>query len=84
MVNEPFESFYFRFTISDVESLKSVLHSEYSGIIKQIGTKDCKPLAPSDSKFPYREWKECECIIYSHIPGGKDGIIARARELDRE
>ena len=66
------------------ENIGKIILNEYVGKIKGAEAKDCKPLAIHDPEVPLSEWKECECLIYSHIPGGRDGIIIRARELDKD
>ncbi len=66
------------------ENIGKIILNEYVGKIKGAEAKDCKPLAIPDQEVPLSEWKECECLIYSHIPGGRDGIIIRAKELDKD
>lgn len=68
--------------VADGESTGSVLVSEYTGKIKGVSTKECKGLAPVDPQVPYSEYKECECVIFSRVEGGKDAIIARAKEVE--
>ncbi|MBK6606904.1 MAG: hypothetical protein IPG24_15870 [Leptospiraceae bacterium] len=83
MLNESLKKFCILCISLDMENLKSILFYDYSSRIKQ-DIKVCRPLAASELKIPLREGKECECIIYAHIPGGKDGIIARAKEIEKE
>lgn len=45
-------------------------------LLKEIKIKDCKPTATSNLKIPQNEWKESECILYVHIPYGRDRIVA--------
>ena len=68
--------------VADGESTGSVLVSEYTGKIKGVSSKECKGLAQADPQIPYSEYKECECVIFSRIEGGKDSIIARAKEIE--
>ncbi len=68
--------------VADGESTGSVLVSEYTGKIKGVSTKECKGLAQADPQIPYSDYKECECVIFSRIEGGKDAIIARAKEVE--
>ncbi|MBK9502346.1 MAG: hypothetical protein IPQ05_04155 [Leptospiraceae bacterium] len=70
--------------IKEGESLELLLFTEYKEKVKEAKVKDCKPLAIPDPEVPLSEWKECECTIYVHIPGGRDGIITRAKELDKD
>lgn len=70
--------------VSDGESTGMVLVSEFSGKIKGVSTKACKGLAQPDPQVPYSEYKECECIIFTKIEGGKDAIIARAKEVENK
>ena len=51
---------------------------------KDIKVKNCYPIAKSVIEESESDWKECECIFYVHIPGGRDIISARAKELERE
>ena len=60
-----------------------VLFKEYSGKIKEVKVKECKPLYP-DPEIPDSGWKECECIVYIHIPGGRDAIVAKATAFERK
>ncbi len=64
------------------ENIGKIILNEYVGKIKGAEAKDCKPLAIPDPEVPLSEWKECECTVYAYIPGGKDGIIARAKEIE--
>ena len=59
-----------------------VLVKEYLGKINEIKVKDCQSIGIPDPEVPFSEWKECECIVYVYIKGGRDTIITRAREID--
>ncbi len=71
-------------TVKEDVEIRLELIEEYQRVIQGVEVKDCQPLAIPDPEVPLSEWKECECLIYSHIPGGRGAIIARYRELDRE
>lgn len=60
-----------------------VLVKEYLGKINEIKVKDCQSMAITDPEVPFSGWKECECIVYVYVKGGKDAIITRAKEIDR-
>jgi hypothetical protein len=40
------------------------------------------PLAIPVPDFPNSEWKECECIIYVRITGGKEKVIKDLEQMD--
>ncbi len=61
-----------------------LLWRDYSGKIDKVKGKHCKPLYLDNPEAPGSEWKECECIVYIYIKGGREAIRARAEELDRE
>jgi hypothetical protein len=46
----------------------------------KLQIQGCRPLALPDPEIPYSEFKKCECILYSHVPGGRDYI----KELERK
>lgn len=48
-----------------------------------IKVMECRPLYPPNPKLPNSEWKECECILYLHIPGGQEAILKEAEELQK-
>ncbi len=50
--------------------------------IKEVKVIECKSLYPDNPEFSGSGWRECECTISIHIPGGRDGIIARAKEIE--
>ena len=71
-------------TASNNDILKETIIKEYKKKIKGVSSYKCKPLSIDDPLIPFSEYKECECIIFVHVKGGKDTIIARAKELDKE
>ncbi len=54
---------------------------DYKDKNNEIKVKSCYPIAKSSREEPESEWKECECVFYLYIKGGKDSIIARAKEI---
>lgn len=52
-------------------------------IEKQSRTKrlNCKPISYSyfyiDFSVKGSEWRDCECVFYAKVPGGRDAIVAR-------
>lgn len=51
-----------------------------SNLIKEIKQKECKPIATEESSFKGSSWRECECIFYAHVPGGKDALVKVLKE----
>lgn len=51
-----------------------------SSVVKETKIKECKPTSPEISELNGSNWRECECVLYALIPGGKDGLLARIRE----
>ena len=47
----------------------------------QINKLNCKPISYSyyynDFSGGGSEWRDCECIFYAKVPGGRDAIVAR-------
>ena len=60
---------------------KTSLIKDYKDKNNEIKVKSCYPIAKPSREEPDSEWKECECIFYLYIKGGKDAIIARAKEI---
>ena len=54
---------------------------DYKDKNNEIKVKSCYPIAKPSREEPESEWKECECVFYLYIKGGKDAIIARAKEI---
>jgi hypothetical protein len=44
----------------------------------------CKSIAIPDSNIEGSEWKECECTVYTHIPGGRKSIWEQCIELEKK
>ena len=59
----------------------TIISRDVSKIIREVKVKDCKPIAVPDQSIPLSEYKECQCIAYAQIPGGKDEIVAKANEI---
>jgi hypothetical protein len=81
---EKFFNPFYLITVKESVDIRLELIEEYQKKIKGVEVKDCKPLAIPGQEVPLSEWKECEFTIYAHIPGGRDAIITRYREHDRE
>jgi len=64
---------------SDCSDDKKTIFKE-SNAVKEAKLKECIPTSPEISELKGSNWRECECVIYAHIPGGKDGLHARIRE----
>ncbi len=58
------------------------LIKEYNDKNNEIKVKSCYPIAKPSREEPDSEWKECECVFYLYIKGGKDSIIVRAKEIE--
>jgi hypothetical protein len=68
--------------ISDAESTGKVVVREFQGKLQGVNVKACKPLAAPDPQIPNSEFKECECVVYVRIDGGREAVIARAKEIE--
>ncbi|MCB1176136.1 MAG: lipoprotein LipL21 [Leptospiraceae bacterium] len=68
--------------ISDGESTGKVVVREFSGKLQGVNVKECKPIAVPDPSIPLSEYKECQCVIFVKVPGGRDAIVARAKEIE--
>ncbi len=68
---------------AEEERIGILLVKKYLREKDKIQVKECRPLAQPNSKIPNSEWRECECIVYLYIPGGKDTIIKEAKELQK-
>ncbi|MCB1176135.1 MAG: lipoprotein LipL21 [Leptospiraceae bacterium] len=68
--------------ISDGESTGKVVVREFQGKLQGVNTKECKPIAVPDPSIPLSEYKECQCVIFVKIDGGRDSIVARAKEIE--
>ncbi len=58
----------------------------FNEIINKIKVKysDCKPTTSANRNFQGSEWKECECTVYVHIPGGRKSIWEQCIELEKK
>jgi hypothetical protein len=70
--------------VSDGESTGKVVIRDFIGKLQGVNVKECKPIATPDPSIPLSEYKECQCIIFVKIPGGRDAIIARAKEIENK
>ena len=44
---------------------------------------DCKPTASTIRNFTGSEWRECECTVYAHIPGGRKSVWEKCINLEK-
>jgi hypothetical protein len=65
--------------VSDGESTGKVVVREFSATLSGMNVKECKPLAVADPNIPNSEWKECKCVMFVRIPGGRDAVLAKAK-----
>ncbi|MDX1958181.1 MAG: lipoprotein LipL21 [Leptospiraceae bacterium] len=70
--------------VSDGESTGAVVVREFNGKLKGVNVKECKPKAVATPDVPGSEYTECECVIFVKIPGGRDAIIAKAQEVEKQ
>jgi hypothetical protein len=68
-------------SMSDGDLTATAIAKEYKNKNNEIKVKSCYPIAKPSREEPDSEWKECECVFYLFIKGGKDAIIARAKEI---
>lgn len=68
--------------VSDIESAGKTVLAEYNSKVTDLNAWSCRPLRPAAQKTPGIEWEECECIIYTKVPEGKEAIIKRAQEME--
>ena len=68
-------------TADDSSKTEFEIIKEYKDKNNEIKVKSCYPIAKPSREEPESEWKECECVFYLYIKGGKDAIIARAKEI---
>jgi hypothetical protein len=64
--------------VSDGESTGVVVVREFSGQLQGVNVKECKALYPDEPSTPFSGWKECECVVFIKIPGGKEAVVAKA------
>jgi hypothetical protein len=65
--------------VSDGESTGKVVVREFAATTSGMNRKECKPLAVADPNIPSSEWKECKCVMFVRIPGGRDAVLAKAK-----
>jgi hypothetical protein len=70
--------------VSDGESTGKVVVREFEGKLQGVNTKECRPTAIAKPEIPGSEYLECECVIFVRIDGGRDSILARAKELEKK
>ncbi|MBK8397826.1 MAG: lipoprotein LipL21 [Leptospiraceae bacterium] len=68
--------------VADGESTGVVVVREFGGTLGGVNVKECKNLYPDDPNIPYSGWKECECIVYIKVPGGRDAVVAKATSYE--
>ena len=71
-------------TADDSSKTEFEIVKEYKDKNNEIKVKSCYPIAKPSREEPESEWKECECVFYLYIRGGKDAIIARAIEIEND
>ncbi|MDX1957316.1 MAG: hypothetical protein SFU98_02020 [Leptospiraceae bacterium] len=71
-------------TTSDGESNGSIIVRNLNRQIKGVNTFSCMPIANEDHLIIGSQWKECSCLIFVKIPGGRDAIFAEVQELDKK
>ena len=62
-------------TIRDRESPRTRIIIEFKNELQGVNIKECKPLFTDEPTLPYSGWKECECVIYIKILGGKERVL---------
>ncbi len=83
LINEPFIGMQAPTDGNETKSTTiTTLSKDYKDKNNEIKVKSCYPIAKPSREEPDSEWKECECVFYLYIKGGKDSIIARAREIE--
>ena len=65
-------------SLQDGESMGLIVKREFSGQLQGVNVKECKALYPDEASTPYSGWKECECVVFVKIPGGKEAVLAKA------
>ncbi len=50
----------------------------------KIQFMNCKPTPPLDVNHAGGEWRECECTVYTHIPGGRKSVWEQCKELEKK
>lgn len=70
-------------TSSDYESTKvPLVPREFKENLQDVRLLACKPLYANEENLLYGGWRDCACIIYINIPGGKDTIINRIQRTN--
>jgi hypothetical protein len=70
--------------VSDGESTGKVVVREFAAKVKGVNTKECAARGIAKPEIPGSEWLECECVMYVKIDGGKDSVIASAKEAENK
>lgn len=68
--------------VADGESTGKVVVREFQGKLQGVNVKECRAISTPDPSIPLSEYKECQCVIFVKIPGGRDAIVARAKEIE--
>ena len=58
------------------------LYTQLDNTLK-IQFTNCKPTPSLDVKLTGDEWRECECTVYAHIPGGRKSIWEQCINLEK-
>ncbi|MCB1156318.1 MAG: lipoprotein LipL21 [Leptospiraceae bacterium] len=65
--------------VSDGESTGKVVVREFAAQTSGMNTMQCEPLSKPDPNIANSEWKECRCVMYVRIEGGRDAVLAKAK-----
>lgn len=68
--------------VTDGESTGKLVVREFNAYVSGMNVKECKPLAVEDPDIPYSKWKECECVMFVRIPGGREAVLAKVKEVN--
>lgn len=61
------------------EEISSGKTQKIQTILSEIKSKDCRPTATLEN-FEGSEWRECECIVFAYLRGGKDELVRTLKE----
>ena len=64
---------------SECEGSKAEQTKKIQPLLTEIKVKECKPTAAIET-FEGSEWRECECIVYANVPGGKSVLVRTLKD----
>ncbi|MCB1191224.1 MAG: lipoprotein LipL21 [Leptospiraceae bacterium] len=67
--------------VTDGESTGKLVVREFNAYVSGMNVKECKPLAVEDPDVPYSKWKECECVMFVRVPGGREAVLAKVKDI---